>query len=142
MSRYIKTIEAYRLGEGEKPKWLEKALKQGIVQFERQNMIDMETFKKCENAIVGIKRPIERKVYDIDSYIVYDSFKDLIKIVDAYDFAPEGFIKVEEDQKLDKATLIDFFISSVDKEQEPVWTEEYIEELLDNFDVIPKEDQR
>lgn len=97
MSRYIKTIEVYRLGEGEKPKWLEKALKQGIVEFKRQDMIDMATFKKCENAIVGIKRASEKKVYDVDSYIVYDSFKDLIGIVDAYDFAQEGFIKVEEE---------------------------------------------
>ncbi len=53
-----------------------------------------------------------------------------------------GWIRQQKDNKLDKATLIDFFISSVDKEQEPVWTEEYIEELLDNFDVIPKEDQK
>ena len=98
MSRYIKTIEAYRLGEGEKPKWLEKALKEKNIIFERQNMIDMETFKKCENAIVGIKRADEKRVYDIDSYIVYDSFKNLIKIVDAYDFAQEGFIKIEEDK--------------------------------------------
>lgn len=96
--RYIKTIEAYRLGEGEKPKWLEKALKRKDLMFERQDMIDMETLKKCENAIVGIKRANERKVYDIDSYIVYDSFKDLIKIVDAYDFAQEGFIKMEENE--------------------------------------------
>lgn len=95
--RYIKTIEAYRLGEGERPKWLEKALKQEIIGFERQSMIDMETLKKCENAIVGIKRVGEERIYDIDSYIVYDSFKNLIKIVDSYNFEQEGFIKAKED---------------------------------------------
>lgn len=45
-----------------------------------------------------------------------------------------------KDNKLDRTTLIDFFINSVDNEQKPIWTEEHIEELLDNFDVIARED--
>ena len=30
-------------------------------------------------------------------------------------------------------TLYDFLISSVDETQKPIWTEEHIEEILDNF---------
>lgn len=49
------------------------------------------------------------------------------------------FLKIKYPNKLDKSTLTDFFISSVDEEQSPIWTDEHIEELLYNFDVIPKE---
>ena len=64
MSTYIKKIEVYRLGEGEMPKWLKDAITQEVISFERQNMIDMETFKECKNAIVGIKRAGVDKVKD------------------------------------------------------------------------------
>lgn len=94
MSKYIKTIEVYRLGDGEMPKWLQDAIMQKVIIFERKNMIDTETFKKCKNAIVGIRRT--DRIYDVDSYIVYDSFKSLIKVVDAYEFEQEGFCKMEE----------------------------------------------
>ncbi|MCI8700039.1 MAG: hypothetical protein HFJ47_01695 [Clostridia bacterium] len=30
-------------------------------------------------------------------------------------------------------TLYDFLIASVDENQKPIWTEEHIEEMLDNF---------
>ncbi len=95
MSTYIKTIEVYRLGDGEMPKWLQDAITQKIIIFERKNMIDIETFKECKNAIVGIKRAGNDKVYDVDSYIVKDSFKNLIKVVDSYDFEQEGFEKAK-----------------------------------------------
>lgn len=96
MSRYIKTIEVYRLGDGEMPKWLQDAITQKVIIFERKNMIDIETFKECKNAIVGIKRAGNDKVYDVDSYIVKDSFKNLIKVVDAYDFEQEGYQKAKD----------------------------------------------
>ena len=38
MSTYIKTIEVYRLGDGEMPKWLQDAITQKIIIFERKNM--------------------------------------------------------------------------------------------------------
>ena len=75
------------------PKWLQDAITQKIIIFEWKNMIDIETFKECKNAIVGIKRAGNDKVYDVDSYIVKDSFKNLIKVVDSYDFEQEGFEK-------------------------------------------------
>lgn len=96
MSTYIKTIEVYRLGDGEMPKWLQDAVTQKVISFERKNMIDMETLKECKNAIVGIKRAGSEKVYDVDSYIVKDSFRNLIKVVDSYDFEQEGFKKAKD----------------------------------------------
>ena len=41
-------------------------------------------------------------------------------------------------EKLDINTLTDFFINSVDETKPPIWTDEHIFELLDNFDVYPK----
>lgn len=96
MSKYIKTIEAYRLGDGEMPKWMQDAITQKVVIFERKNMIDIETFKECKNAIVGIKRAGNNKVYDVDSYIVYDSFRSLVEVVGSYDFEQEGYKKTED----------------------------------------------
>lgn len=39
--------------------------------------------------------------------------------------------------KMDFTTLVDWYITSVGEEN-PVWTEEHIEELLNDFIVIPK----
>ena len=96
MSTYIKTIEVYRLGDGEMPKWLQDAITQKVISFERKNMIDMETFKECKNAIMGIRRAGVDKIYDVDSYIVNDTFRSLIKVVDSYDFEQEGFKKAKD----------------------------------------------
>ncbi len=38
-------------------------------------------------------------------------------------------------EKVNHQTLCDFLISSVSSEEKPVWTEEHIEELLENFEV-------
>lgn len=95
MSTYIKTIEVYRLVDGEMPKWLQDAIAQKIIIFERKNMISMETGKEYKDAIVGIQRAGSNKVYEVDSYIVNDSFRNLIKVVDSYDFEQEGFKKAK-----------------------------------------------
>lgn len=42
-------------------------------------------------------------------------------------------------QAFDYPTLADWYISSVDDRDTPVWTDEHIEELLNDFYVIPKE---
>ena len=38
----------------------------------------------------------------------------------------------------DEAYLFDWYISSVSDEDEPVWTEEHIKELCNDFIVIPR----
>ena len=43
-----------------------------------------------------------------------------------------------ERESYDHATLADWYISSVSNET-PVWTEEHIEELLNDFYIIPRE---
>ncbi len=45
----------------------------------------------------------------------------------------------KENQSVSYQTLYDYLISSVDETQKPVWTEEHIEELLDNFIIKWKE---
>ena len=40
---------------------------------------------------------------------------------------------------MSKDELINWFIDSVSSNDEPVWTEKHIDELLDNFYVIPKD---
>lgn len=44
-----------------------------------------------------------------------------------------------EEASCDFPTLADWYISSVDEEP-PVWTEEHIKELLEDFYVIPRTD--
>ena len=44
------------------------------------------------------------------------------------------------DQAVTESDLIDWYINSVD-ESEPVWTEEHIYELFNDFYLIPKENQ-
>lgn len=78
-------------------KWLKDAITQKVISFERKNMINMETGKEYKNAIVGIKRAGVDKVYDIDSYIINDSFRNLIKVVDSYDFEQAGLVEKIKD---------------------------------------------
>ena len=46
---------------------------------------------------------------------------------------------VDLEKAMDKSTLCDWYITSVSPEDEPVWTDRHIEELLNDFYVIPKE---
>lgn len=46
---------------------------------------------------------------------------------------------VDLEKAMDKSTLYDWYITSVSPEDEPVWTDRHIEELLNDFYVIPKE---
>lgn len=45
----------------------------------------------------------------------------------------EDIILAMNQKSISRQTLVDFLISSVDDEQKPIWTEEHIEEMLDNF---------
>lgn len=45
----------------------------------------------------------------------------------------------ENKQSVSYQTLCDYLINSVNTEQEPIWTEAYIEELLNNFIIKWKE---
>lgn len=46
---------------------------------------------------------------------------------------------VDLEKAMDKSTLYDWYVTSVVQKDTPVWTEEHIEELLNDFYVIPKE---
>lgn len=46
---------------------------------------------------------------------------------------------VDLEKAMDESTLCDWYITSVSPEDEPVWTDRHIEELLNDFYVIPKE---
>ena len=43
-------------------------------------------------------------------------------------------------EPMDNGTLTDWYINSIDNTVEPIWTDEHIEELLNDFYVIPKEE--
>lgn len=49
----------------------------------------------------------------------------------------EEYVSLEE--TMDEGTLLDWYISSVSSQDEPIWTEEHIKELLNDYYVIPKE---
>lgn len=46
---------------------------------------------------------------------------------------------VDLEKAMDKSTLYDWYVTSVTQKDTPVWTGEHIEELLNDFYVIPKE---
>lgn len=46
---------------------------------------------------------------------------------------------VDLDKAMDESTLCDWYITSVPPKDEPVWTDRHIEELLNDFYVIPKD---
>ena len=46
---------------------------------------------------------------------------------------------VDLEKAMDKSTLCDWYITSVKQKDTPVWTGEHIEELLNDFYIIPKE---
>ena len=46
---------------------------------------------------------------------------------------------VDLEKAMDESTLCDWYITSVSPKDEPVWTDRNIEELLNDFYVIPKE---
>ena len=46
---------------------------------------------------------------------------------------------VDIEKAWDYGTLYDWYISSVDDAADPKWTPEHIEELLNDFYVIPKQ---
>ena len=76
-----------------------------------------------------------------DWLLAYDSYRLGIldrKIV-AWQPLPETYHSEKETQKqsVDKAYLCDWFINSVDND-DPIWTEEHIEELLKDFLIIPR----
>lgn len=46
---------------------------------------------------------------------------------------------VDLEKAMDKSTLCDWYITSVSQKDEPVWTDRHIEELLNDFYIIPKD---
>ena len=46
---------------------------------------------------------------------------------------------VDLEKAMDKSTLYDWYVTSVKQKDTPVWTGEHIEELLNDFYVIPKD---
>lgn len=46
---------------------------------------------------------------------------------------------VDLEKAMDESTLYDWYVTSVSQKDTPVWTGEHIEELLNDFYVIPKE---
>ena len=46
---------------------------------------------------------------------------------------------VDLEKAMDKSTLCDWYITSVSPKNEPVWTYRHIEELLNDFYIIPKD---
>ena len=46
---------------------------------------------------------------------------------------------VDLEKAMDKSTLCDWYVTSVKQKDTPVWTGEHIEELLNDFYVMPKD---
>lgn len=46
---------------------------------------------------------------------------------------------IDVSQAMDRATVFDWYISSVDDTQSPIWTDEHIEELMNDFYLVHKD---
>jgi hypothetical protein len=46
---------------------------------------------------------------------------------------------VDLEKAMDKSTLYDWYVTSVKQKDTPVWTGEHIEELWNDFYIIPKD---
>ena len=67
-----------------------------------------------------------------------DDYNGIMAYIDEVPSAqPDG--EYISQQAVTESDLIDWYINSVD-ESEPVWTEEHIYELFNDFYLIPKED--
>ena len=64
--------------------------------------------------------------------------KDAIESMGKAQWAINRISELSTTQPVDEAYLIDWYISSVDN-SEPIWTEAHIEELMNDFYLIPKE---
>ena len=84
------------------------------------------------------KEQVEAIKYLKESVLIYK--KTIPKMSNAIDtvlsLIKEQDKKIEHlKENIDYKTLCDFLMSSVSDEEEPIWTEKHIEELLDNFEV-------
>ena len=77
--------------------------------------------------------------YDENDDFVYWNREHVLRVLrDLPPAQPDG--EYISQQAVTESDLIDWYINSVD-ESEPVWTEEHIYELFNDFYLIPKEDQ-
>jgi len=65
--------------------------------------------------------------------------KEMCPIFTYDEYCPQDDCPLET-KSMDFGTLADWYISSIAEDVPPVWTEEHIEELLNDFYVIPKEE--
>lgn len=87
------------------------------------NKID-EDKKYIHKILNNMKIDNEDKFLSAVSNVIFEQNKKLKQY--------ETRILAMNQKSIPYSTLCDFFITSVDPEQKPIWTEEHIEELLDN----------
>lgn len=72
--------------------------------------------------------------------LLYEDYYMLKNVLEIVENQEQKIIEQQEEiehlkENIDYKTLCDFLMSSVSDEEEPIWTEKHIEELLDNFEV-------
>lgn len=73
--------------------------------------------------------------------VTSDSFtEDLLNKLADYEDAEERGELLRKERAVNEGYLQDWYIASVSEKDKPVWTEEHISELCNDFIIIPKEE--
>ena len=86
--------------------------------------------QKTIKNLTGLLRQRNEKQVQITTYDLFENIETVLNMIKERDKEVENL-----KENIDYQTLCDFLISSVSEEEKPVWTEEHIEELLENFEV-------
>lgn len=80
----------------------------------------------------------ENALVFLESKSYFDDGQDIVTYDDA-----EKAVKMAQQEILNKAytqsDIESWYLSSIDHTQKPVWTEEHIDELMNDFILIPKD---
>ena len=129
----VESVGAY-YSEGEQVK------EQCLFELKEQPIADVVPRSEVERLEKELAKCYEELDKSTDFYCSFTQSKiQNCPIQDEVEKAKQEVAREIFKQAFDYPTLADWYISSVDDRDTPVWTDEHIEELLNDFYVIPKE---
>ena len=100
-------------------------MKQAFLEIKPEDVVPRSEVVKLQSQINRLK--------------VYDEERDIALHQRLVREAKQDAAREIFDESFEYKDLADWYISSVDDRDTPVWTDEHIEELLNDFYVIPKD---
>lgn len=123
----IEQLESYGVGFGEKADVIRVDV--DCLRKPKEKLADSTLKRMTKDNLIEYVRTLERN-YDIAISFNAQQAKKFGKLI----------IEKIKDNSLDFNYLYAWYIKSVDNTETPVWTDEHIDELLNDFYIIPKEE--